>query len=461
MSQTLQQKTDFYKKIYAYFNSLPFDVKGKTLCVCLSGGADSVALLCSLNDIKDKYGFYVFACHFNHQIRGVEADRDEDFCKSLCKSLGIKIYCGRDDVPAYAHLYGLSVEEAARECRYSFFERIYTKSTVDFCATAHNMNDDAETLIYNLIRGSGSNGASAIAPYNRNILRPFLKITREEIEQYLSDIKQDYVTDSTNNEDAYTRNYIRHNIVPVMKAINPRVIESLSRYIDSCRNDRLYFESIVNDNLCSDLRVLSKSIRDRVIIKKYLDVAGKHLNCTLVNTIDDAIFSHKRHIISVSNLYDCIVEDGNVRFINKTEPINIDFETQLLDKECNKVFNERVEIFINKNNQDNTLKINKLSISNKIYCDNIVGKLQVRNRRTGDKICIRGINKSLKKLFIDKKIPKEYRNIIPVISDNVGIIYVPFVGISDRVFRPNGQAITITSVFNTIDKERWSIDNEK
>ena len=119
-------RTDFLLKLNRFFSELPFELEGTTLCVGLSGGADSVSVLIGVIEIKDEFGFSVVACHFNHMIRGEEADRDELFCKTLCEQLGVKIYCGRDDVPAYANYKKICIEQAARECRYSFFTRIFT-----------------------------------------------------------------------------------------------------------------------------------------------------------------------------------------------------------------------------------------------------------------------------------------------------------------------------------------------
>ncbi len=449
-------KVEFLRKVSQYFDTCDFEYKNKNICVCLSGGADSVALLCALDSISPKYGFTVSACHFNHQIRDVDADNDESFCKELCDKMQIKLYCGRDDVPEYAKLHKMSIEEAARKCRYAFFERVYSKESVDYCATAHNMNDDAETLLLNLMRGSGNNGSSAISPRNKNIIRPFLKIQRSEIEEFLTAIKQNHITDLTNFDDVYTRNYIRHTVLPTMEKVNPSVIDALSRYIESCRNDRNYFDLIIAEYADKDLRTLHKSVRSRIIIKKFKDFTGASLSFSNINDIDSAIFSEKRIILPVNHTYDVIINNGQIDFYHKIDNTKFIFEPSVLNMGVNDIFAERVMINISSSESKNIEFFNKIAISEIISFDNIKGSLRVRNRITGDKICIRGINRSLKKLFIDNKIPKEYRDIIPIIFDDEGIIYVPFIGISDRV-KPTSQSNnkTITTIFNTIDPERW------
>lgn len=454
-------KTDYIGKLRAYFEHLPFDVKGKALCVCLSGGADSVSLLCGLLEISEQFGFTVKACHFNHMIRGEEADRDEDFCKSLCIARNVEIYCGRDDVPAFAKMNKMSLEEAARDRRYAFFSRIYSKKSIDFCLTAHNMNDDAETLLLNLIRGSGSYGASSIAKYTEKLLRPMLGISREEIEEYLKEISQDYIIDSTNDSVEYTRNYIRKIILPQMQVLNPSVVTALSRYIESVRNDREYFEDEVNQAVDSDLRDMPKAIRDRVFIKKAKDAFGISLNKSLIEKLDNAAFSNRRCIVSLFDEYEAIIDNGKVAFVNRIEIKDFEYELQPLHDGENSAFDGRISVNLFDKNDDFEI-INKISTHDLLSFDNISGVISVRNRRVGDKICIHGINRSLKKLFIEKGIPKEYRNIIPIICDEEGILYVPFVGISDRAYPKSGEnKRLLITVFNTVDKERWSNAYEK
>nr|MBR2040323.1 tRNA lysidine(34) synthetase TilS [Clostridia bacterium] len=192
--------------------------KGDVVTVALSGGADSVALLYALNQLKNDLGITLKAVHLNHQIRGDEALRDESFVKDFCDSLNIELICERIDVPQFAKSNNLSLETAARKARYNLFERVNEGAI----ATAHTASDNLETLLLNLARGTSLDGLCGIPVKRDYIVRPIISATREDIENYCKDNNLKFVTDSTNLTDDYTRNKIRHKIVPVLKEINPK-----------------------------------------------------------------------------------------------------------------------------------------------------------------------------------------------------------------------------------------------
>ena len=193
------------------------------ILVALSGGADSVALLCILHAA----GYHCEAAHCNFHLRGEESNRDEQFVRQLCKRYGIRLHTIDFDTTRYAAEKHISIEMAARELRYNWFEEIRNQCQADVVAVAHHQDDSVETILLNLIRGTGITGLLGIRPRNGVIVRPLLCINREEIMRYLQSIGQDYVTDSTNLEDEYTRNKIRLNILPLMQTINPSVKNSL------------------------------------------------------------------------------------------------------------------------------------------------------------------------------------------------------------------------------------------
>lgn len=206
---------------YAEKNHL-FSLDDKIL-IALSGGADSVALLCILHAA----GYHCEAAHCNFHLRGKESDRDELFVRQLCEKYGIHLHTIDFNTAQYATEKRISIEMAARELRYNWFEKIRKECQADVIAVAHHQDDSVETILLNLIRGTGIIGLLGIRPRNGSIVRPLLCINREDIIHYLKSIGQDYVTDSTNLEDEYTRNKIRLNLLPLMQEINPSVRNNL------------------------------------------------------------------------------------------------------------------------------------------------------------------------------------------------------------------------------------------
>ncbi|MDL2291754.1 tRNA lysidine(34) synthetase TilS [Bacteroides sp. OttesenSCG-928-F21] len=200
-----------------------FSLSDKVI-VALSGGADSVALLRILLSL----GYTCEAAHCNFHLRAEESNRDEEFVQTLCQKLNVPLHRIDFDTHSYAEEQKISIEMAARELRYNWFAEIREKQQAAVVAVAHHRDDSVETILLNLIRGTGINGLRGIQPRNREIVRPLLCVTRDELIDYLQHIKQEYVTDSTNLQDEYTRNKIRLNLLPLMQEINPSVKESIA-----------------------------------------------------------------------------------------------------------------------------------------------------------------------------------------------------------------------------------------
>lgn len=193
--------------------------------VAVSGGADSVALL----RILQALGYHIEAAHCNFHLRGAESDRDEDFVKSICSVLNIPVHLIHFNTAEYASLHKVSIEMAARELRYGYFNQLCRDIGASAVCIAHHRDDAVETFLMNLLRGSGIHGLTGIRPQNGNIVRPLLCLSRDEIEQYLYSIGQDYVTDSTNLVGDVVRNKIRLNILPLLKDINPKAAENINK----------------------------------------------------------------------------------------------------------------------------------------------------------------------------------------------------------------------------------------
>lgn len=219
--------------------------------VALSGGADSVCLLLMLKDM----GYDIDAVHCNFHLRGEESDRDEDFCKQLCKDNGIELHLTHFDTKAYASLHKVSIEMAARELRYGYFERLRVAMDAESIVVAHHRDDNVETFLMNIIRGTGIHGLSAIKPRNGRIIRPLLCLSRQEIEDFLTLRGQDYVTDSTNLVDDVTRNKIRLNILPMLESINPAARENINRTIEHVAQATCLIDNTVTETIPLVLRM--------------------------------------------------------------------------------------------------------------------------------------------------------------------------------------------------------------
>lgn len=208
---------------------------GDKIVVGLSGGADSVCLTHALVSLRDSLSLEVEAVHVNHGIRGEEALRDEKFCSDFCKSLGIKLTVFRFDIPLECKKTGESEEECGRRKRYECFKNTAGENAK--IATAHNLNDSAETVLLNIVRGTGCKGLCGIPPIRGNIIRPLIMTSRDDIELYCKENSLDFVTDSTNLQNEYKRNVIRNVVFPTLQKMNPSVLSAFSRLTENATDD--------------------------------------------------------------------------------------------------------------------------------------------------------------------------------------------------------------------------------
>ena len=202
-------------------------VYGGKYIVALSGGADSVSLLFVLKHLEHELGIGVEAAHCNFHLRGAESVRDEEFCKQLCERLSVPLHLIHFDTQAYADLHRVSIEMAARDLRYGYFENLRRDIEAQDICVAHHRDDSVETVLLNLVRGTGLRGLRGIQPRNGNIIRPLLSLSREDIVQYLGALGESYVTDSTNLHNDVKRNKIRLDVMPLLRELNPSVSQSI------------------------------------------------------------------------------------------------------------------------------------------------------------------------------------------------------------------------------------------
>ena len=214
-----------WSKVERYINKHKLLNPSELYIVALSGGADSVALLLLLKNA----GFNVHAAHCNFRLRGAESDRDEVFCVELCHRLAVELHRVHFDTREYAELHKVSIEMSARELRYKWFEQLREDIGAAGICVAHHRDDSVETVIINMVRGTGVHGLVGIRPRNGYILRPLLCVSRDEIEEFLTSCGQKYITDSTNLEDEATRNKVRHHIIPELQQLNGKALENIQR----------------------------------------------------------------------------------------------------------------------------------------------------------------------------------------------------------------------------------------
>ena len=245
-----------WSKVAQYVEKYKLLNPNELYLVALSGGADSVALLLLLKDA----GFNVHAAHCNFHLRGVESDRDEAFCEQLCAVENVPFHRAHFDTRAYAELHKASIEMAARELRYRWFEQLREDIGAAGICVAHHRDDSVETVILNMVRGTGVHGLTGIRPRNGYILRPLLCVSRAEIEDYLTKKGQKYVTDSTNLEDEATRNKVRHHIIPELQQLNGKALENIQRMTERVTAVEALLEDYKAKNLHTEA--------GRVIIQK-------------------------------------------------------------------------------------------------------------------------------------------------------------------------------------------------
>ncbi len=388
-----------------------------SVTVALSGGADSMALLYALSDISKEFGFELSAAHFNHKIRGAEAERDEQFVKRQCQILGVKLFIGSADVPKFASEHRLSLELAARKLRYDFLNGIKT----DAVATAHTATDNTETVLFNLARGSGLKGICGIPPKRDNFIRPLILCTRRDIEEYCSLKKIPFVTDSTNLCDDYSRNKIRHNAVPVLREINPALETAVSRAVQSFAQDSDFLEKTAAAEL--EKRLLNNELSTENFSKLHRAVAIRALRGFYEKTVGASPdFLHLRELYGIAVSGGRVSVSGGKYAVSLNGKLGIcdEAEFSAQNRYCTEI-SEKVNVLFKKGE-----KVNGLFLKNAIDCDKIVGKLVVRTRMPGDKIKLSegSGTKTLKKLFCEKKIPVSERESVPVAADENGVVWV-------------------------------------
>lgn len=402
---------------------------GETVCAALSGGADSVALLLVLKELSSELGFTLTAVHVNHLLRGEESDRDERFCRDLCTHFEIPLTVFRKDAAAFSHSLGTSVETGARELRYQLFGTL----KADKIATAHNLNDNAETVLFRMARGTGLRGLCGIPPVRDKIIRPLLFCTRAEIEEYLKNRGQSFVTDSTNLSDDFARNRIRLKIMPEMEKVHDGFPNCITQMTLSLSEDEDFLTQTALKCEKDDLRTLHPSIRKRVIIN-LLKTHKLKISAEKINEIESAALSPGGKI-NVENSFFAVCKNGKVRIVkddNEAVP-----KPQIIRIFGEYSFSRDKTVIILKQSDENvnsSSNVNKKLTFYSADYDKIQGDVVLRNRLRGDKTKPVGAahTKELRKI-LQEKLPEEKRKISAVLEDKNGIIWAEHAGVDERV----------------------------
>jgi len=451
-------------KVRAYIHHHKMIEKGERVVVAVSGGADSMALLAVLHRLRNDLAIELVAAHMNHGLRGRDADEDADLVKSVVKTAGLPYFEKKVDVGALAKRKGLSLEDAARRARYAFFYHLLRRLPAQKIATGHQMHDQAETVILNLLRGAGSRGLRGIVPVrNRVLIRPCLKVSREEILAFLEREGIPYREDESNQSDLFRRNRIRHDLVPQLKRYNPRIEERLYDLAEIMRVENDFMEAQTALNLekwqpessvnahavdIQEFLALHEAIQRR-IVKSILE--SRSLEQTGINQVHvgavirlcrDGHVGQKLSLPFATEVfrdYDRIIfrESGKLRSSrgmplcpdetdkDKTEKGPTDCEYSIDNVETEVVIREtgsRVRLSkIERGSDDLTGQgVNLLDF------DKIEFPLTFRHFRSGDRFHPLGMNgtKKLKCFFIDRKVPQETRKRILLLTDRKNILWI-------------------------------------
>lgn len=415
-------------KLRAFLKEQALLSPGDRVIAAVSGGADSVAMLFALYLLRDELGITLEAAHFNHHLRGAESDRDEAF---------VTDFCGRYDIPLHLSSGRIvpgkkGLEAAARDARYAFLRRLPGK-----VATAHTADDNAETVLMRLIRGTGLKGLGAIAPVSGNVIRPMLTVTRDDMEAFLEEYALPHVEDSSNGTDDFLRNRIRHGILPLMRAENPRIGENLSAMALLLRQDEACLQAMIPEEQVPDvsrLKAMEPALRRRAL-ERFLKAQGVREPEQIHILQAEQLLYHWSPSaamqfpggVTIGRQYDRLVRLECAPELPETR-LSVPGETCIGGKRFVSEYATDLE-----ERPDSVL-----------VCP--VGVLTVRSRRSGDTMRLPGGTRSLKKMYIDRKIPASQRAAVPVLADDRGVLAVFGIGTDIRFHPDSLPAVRITLI---------------
>ena len=370
---------------------------GDSVVCAVSGGADSMALLWALYLLKEEWRLDLSAAHFNHHLRGAESDRDEAFVRAFCDGYGIPLHLGSGTIAAGKK----GLEAAARDARYAFLRALPGK-----IATAHTADDNAETVLMHLVRGTGLKGLGGISPRNGNVIRPMLNVTRQDVEAFLEEYAVAHIEDSSNSGDAFLRNRLRHHVMPLLKEENPRLCENLSAMALRLRQDERVLEEFAAaaPRDIATLRTLFPAVRARVLEQILKECGVREPEAVHIRQLEALVFSENPS--ARADFPGGITVGRNYGILEPVKPAPV-LRCEFKCCEASEIVNTPWVFTV---------------------CP--VGGVFLRSRRSGDALRLSGGTKRVKKLFIDRKIPASQRDAIPILCDDLGILGIPGIGVN-------------------------------
>lgn len=441
---------DLINKVSATIKKYSMLSEKEKILVGLSGGPDSVCLLYILNNLNDKFMLDLHALYIDHTLRPEETPEEIEFCELLCKRLNVAFLTKSIDVKAYAKEQGLNRQEAARKLRYRIFEETAYEINAHKIALGHIADDQAETVLIRLFRGSGPTGLSGIPPIRGNIIRPLIEIERKEIERFLNERKLDFIVDSSNLKEDYLRNKIRLSLMPMLREFNPNIIETLSRTAAIFREEERYFEIIVAKTLMKlisrktdtriELFLVPFEIMDKVIMRRVLRKAIDE-----TRSLRGISFIHIEDIIELiknGNPGDRLYLPKGIRIIKEystlilTSDPSVKLNTYTLTIPGETILKE-AGILIKASTVENQSTTHGdsggMSQTSGLWstlaifdADRLILPLVVRPRKNGDFFYPFGFGKrkKLQDFFVDAKVPRDERDRIPLIISGEDIVWV-------------------------------------
>lgn len=420
--------------------------KGDKILVALSGGPDSVCLLHCLKKLEHIYDLKIYAAHLNHMIRGMEAQKDAMYTAKLCDAFDLIFFVKSVDVPLYAKKERLSLEEAARKVRYEMLFEIKDKISADKIAVAHNLDDQVETVLMRLMRGTGIHGLRGMDYLREDgLIRPLLDVQKRDILKYCEEQKLSPRVDKTNEETEYTRNRIRINLIPLIEAeYSPQIKMHLSKMANLLREDDAFLEAessgifqrdavILEDRVklqADDLSLLHPAIAKRIIRYAVKEAAGtlEGLESGHIDDVIDLMKSPKTHaMLHLPKGVFVYKRPEGILFTKKTiEAVSAEYRYSLKPGETIRIPEMDLKMESRTMSKEKCMMLPTGPLTKAFDIDKIQGELIVRSRRDGDRIRPMGMGgtKKLKDLFIDLKIPREKRDSIPILCDERGILWV-------------------------------------